>query len=399
MATQPALPAGTGSTRREALVAAGAAWLAVGTGVARAMPLGPTLPGAMGIGIDLTPQGMRVPGVLQDYTVLRVQPWAPRLLARATHVRFWVDWPVVQPDGAIALEDPANPGLPNLLALDSQIDAVVADGLQVILMPYRYPRWVNHTRVHFHGRSPEWRMPRSGHAPDSPWARFVESLWLRYSCRMSCFEVVNEPNLQIWPQTRVAERVAEMITTVDAIARRHEQSVTCLAPSISDAESDKAHLVTQQRPFIATLLESLERRGFEGGERWVWSFHNYNDAERGGDRASAMRAQLGGRWRGRRAPDGGPLVYATEGGVRLAAVAQHFGRTLSPQRQRDGQAAMLADAVARYERTPGIGLFTQYTVTADPNYDCGLREADGSPRPAFDAFVRGPRAPGRYTPG
>ena len=48
---------------------------------------------------------------------------------------------------------------------------------------------------------------------------------------------------------------------------------------------------------------------------------------------------------------------------------------------------MLADAIARYERTPGVGLFTQYTVTADPAYDCGLREPDGSARPAFDAFV------------
>jgi hypothetical protein len=66
-----------------------------------------------------------------------------------------------------------------------------------------------------------------------------------------CFEVVNEPNLQLWPQPRMAERVAEMITTVDAIARRHDEPVICLAPSLSDAESDKAHLITEQRPFIA----------------------------------------------------------------------------------------------------------------------------------------------------
>jgi hypothetical protein len=51
---------------------------------------------------------------------------------------------------------------------------------------------------------------------------------------------------------------------------------------------------------------------------------------------------------------------------------------------------MLADAVARYERTPGVGLFTQYTVHADPNYDCGLLEPDGAMRPAFDAWVRPP---------
>ena len=181
-------------------------------------------------------------------------------------------------------------------------------------------------------------MPRSGHGPDSPWARFVAALWLRYSCRMSCFEVVNEPNLQIWPQDDVAEHVAEMITTVDAIARRHEVDVTCLAPSISDAESDRPFMITEERPFTAALLDSLDRRGFEGGERWVWSFHNYNDAELGGDRVSAMRARLAGRWRGRGAADGGPLVYATEGGVRLDGVERRYGRTFSPRRQRVEQA-------------------------------------------------------------
>jgi hypothetical protein len=376
-----------GLTRREALAAAGAAWLAVGRSRAAAMPPRPPVDHRMGIGIDLTPQGLRTPGVLQDYTVLREQRWAPPLIARATHIRFWADWPFLQPDGAIALADPANPGRPHLRALDAQVDAAVADGLDVILMPYRYPRWVNHTERHFHGKSPEWRMPRSGHGPGSEWARFAEALWLRYSCRMACFEVVNEPNLQIWPQEGVAERVAEMVTTVDAIARRHEEPIACLAPSISDAESDRPRMITEQRPFTAALLDALDARDFEGGDRWVWSFHNYNDAELGGDRVSAMRARLARRWRGRAAADGGPLVYATEGGVRLSGVRRRYGATLPPARQRAEQAAMLADAIARYERTPGVGLFTQYTVTADPAYDCGLREADGGARPAFDAFL------------
>jgi hypothetical protein len=376
-----------GTTRREALAVA-AAWLALGTGGASARLRQPAIPDAMGLGIDLTPQGLRTPGALQDYTVLRAQPWAPPLIARATHIRFWADWPFVQPDGAFALADAANPGLPHLVALDAQIDAAVGDGLRVILMPWRYPVWVNHTRQHFHGKSPEWRMPGSGHGPDSEWARFVEALWLRYACRMACFEVVNEPNLQIWPQEGVAERVAQMITTVDAIARRHEQAVTCLAPSISDAESDRPFMITEQRPFTASLLDALDQRGFAGGDRWVWSFHNYNDAELGGDRVTAMRAQIAGRWRGRSAPDGGPLVYSTEGGIRLEGVERRYGRTFSPERQRVEQAAMLGDAIARYERTPGVGLFTQYTVTADPGYDCGLREADGSPRPAYEVFLR-----------
>jgi hypothetical protein len=374
-------------TRREALAGVGAAGLALAAGRAHAMPPPAPVPAPMALGIDLTPQGLRTPGALQDYRVLRALPWAPELVARVAYVRFWVDWPFVQPDGGIGLADPANPGLPHLQALDAQVDAVIADGLDVILMPYRYPRWVNHTRAHFLDKSPEWRMPRSEHGPRSPWARFVEALWLRYSCRMTCFEVVNEPNLQLWPQAGVAGRVAEMIATVDAIARRHEEPIACLAPSISDAESDRPVMITEQRPFTDSLLEALDRRGFEGGDRWIWSFHNYNDAELGGDRVSAMRAQLKGRWRGRRAPDGGPLVYATEGGVRLSGVRRRYGQTFPPDRQRAEQAAMLADAIERYRRTPGVGLFTQYTVTADPNYDCGLREPDGAPRPAFEAFT------------
>ena len=123
---------------------------------------------AMGLGIDLTPQGLRTPGVLQDYTALRVQPWAPPLIARATHVRFWVDWPFVQPDGAIALGDPANPGLPHLQALDAQVDAVVADGLEAILMPWRYPRWVNHTGSTSTASRRSGGCRGSGHGPEQP---------------------------------------------------------------------------------------------------------------------------------------------------------------------------------------------------------------------------------------
>ena len=55
----------------------------------------------------------------------------------------------------------------------------------------------------------------------------------------------------------------------------------------------------------------------------------------------------------------------------------------------------LANAVknptsARQARTgngAGVIMYTQYTVTADPNFDTGLREAGGDPRPVFDTFV------------
>ena len=147
-------------TRREALAGAGAALLALRAGSVRAMPREPLLPAAMGRGIDLTPQGIRVPGSPQDYTVLRTRPWAAPLIARTSHLRIWAEWPLLQPRAGVVLDDPANPGFPHLQAIDAQVDAAVSDGLQVIILPYRYPRWVNHTEhsdgggtKSFHGRS------------------------------------------------------------------------------------------------------------------------------------------------------------------------------------------------------------------------------------------------------
>ena len=209
-------PSGTGCARRcfdgrhglDATRGAGrgrAAWLAVGTraGARRCRPRR-RRPSAMGVGIDLTPQGTALARAsLQDYTVLRAQPWAPPLLARMTHVRFWVDWPFVQPDGAIALDDPANPGPAapagaRRAGRRGRRRRAAGDPDAVPLSALGQPHTRSTSTAALAGVADAALRPR----PGQPWARFVEALWLRYSCRMACFEVVNEPNLQIWPQTR-----------------------------------------------------------------------------------------------------------------------------------------------------------------------------------------------------
>src|SRR4051794_5057034 len=96
-------------------------------------------------GIDITPHGVIHPGSLQDYRVYRTQPWFGDLLATTSHLRLWADWPTLQPDADIPFGDPRSRGHANLLALDGQIQAANADRLKVILIPYRYPRWLNGT--------------------------------------------------------------------------------------------------------------------------------------------------------------------------------------------------------------------------------------------------------------
>ncbi|HWT24988.1 MAG TPA: hypothetical protein VN213_15920, partial [Solirubrobacteraceae bacterium] len=386
--------------------------------------------------IDLTVRGVILPGTPQDYRVARTRPWWPALRAVTARVRMWADWPTLQPDPAFDVGDPASPGHHSLLALDEQIRAAERDGLAVFLLPYRYPPWANGTAelqpasaadlAHMladrarpgairraDGGPPaglkarEYALPADGHGPDSPWGRFVSALLDRYVARgeehgrIQALEVVNEPNLQLWPQRSpaaaaspfdddgtelVAHRaVAEMMVTVDELVTAAGGGLTCLAPSVADAETYPRLVSGVRDGFAEALLDELDRRGFGGGCHWRWSYHNYGDMEQGTDGVVDLRRRIAGRWRGLER-DGGPVMAATEGGCRLSAM----GEGLSDEARLREQAVRLARAVDRHRDLADLGagleFLTQYTVMADPNYDCGLRGADGTERPAFGAW-------------
>jgi len=431
-------------TRRQALQAAAAAGLAAGVvpalaGRAGAMPQGVGGPGLRPLeaGLDLTVHGVIFPGSAQDYRVVRTQPWWPALRDVVGRLRMWADWPSLQPERDVALGDPASRGTASLLALDDQIRRAVEDGLSVMLIPYRYPPWANGTAdlepgsradlAHMAGdraraaaveaagdgvpsgfKAREYKLPADGHGPDSAWGRFVAGLVDRYVThgdehgRIDVVEVVNEPNLQLWPQRSPAaaaasafdaegseltihRAVAEMMTTVDGLARE-AGGLLCLGPSTADAAGTYPRLVSSvDDGFTEALLDELDRRGFTGGCNWIWSYHNYGDVEQGTSRATALRARLAGRWLGLE-QDGGPAMAATEGGCRLSAV----GDGLSHDERLRLQAERLTRAVDRHRDANDLGggltLLTQYTAMADPNYDCGLRDPDGSERPAFGAW-------------
>jgi hypothetical protein len=423
--------------------------------------------------IDITPNGVLHPGSPQDYLWLRAQSWWEEILVDTRYIRFWVDWPSLQPDAAYALGSAPSESLEafRLVNLDAQIRAANLDGLNVILLPYRYPQWANGTaqlvvgsledrlfepenRVRgssylpwFYDRTRalpsvkdlRYRLPPDGHGPDSSWGRWVRAIFERWLAdsdihgRADVIEVCNEPNLQLWPQRgpsadtstiegrfevvpgpsfrvnptptsemTVHRAVAEMMHTVAGYARAYHPKVRCFAPSTSDSDISATsayrssskfaatpYSATLSDPFVPRLLDELDRTRFKGGPRWRWSFHNYNDWEQALDRVSYLRALLAGRWRGKTDDAGDPVLAATEGGCRLSRVPDRFPG-LPPGEVLAKQAAIISEGIQRFAAEDGVGagvrLLTQYTVCADPNFDTGLREPDGTTRPAWDAW-------------
>ena len=384
------------------------------------------------------------PPIPNDYRTVRVQSWWSAMRATTSHLRILADWPSIQnspdPPGTLIQDGWA------LEALDRQIEAAHEDGLKIILLPYRYPSWVNDTANIASGlpnfdfypwdrfarlalyqtavsggmlnqKALTYRMPPDGFGPESRWARYVGWLIDRYGAKIAAIEVVNEPNLQLWPQRTqpdpdiafaqkwdtadsrlvVTEQVAQMMITVDALSRAHGDSWTLLAPSCSDSET-----VTQRRyqtivhpnptlteTFTGALLTALEGLGFVADDRWVWAYHNYTDFERDRRHVVDVRALLeSGGWKGRRL-DGGPELWGTEGGVRLNVMGTRFNTTDVGERKAL-QAKVMAEGLARHHYAKGagagIGMFTQYTTFADPGFDDGLLDsviAGGVARPAL----------------
>ena len=184
--------------------------------------------------IDITPSAIRTPGNRQDYLWLRAQEWWEELLVDTRCIRFWAYRPALQGDVANYPLGAAPEGTIEALRLrnlDAQIRAANADGLEVILLPYTYPRAANGTLnlpvdnrlfepqdrasgnaylTWYYDRSQTvpnmkdlaYRLPPDGHGPDSDWGRFVRAMFERWVVRgdvhghVNVIEVCNEPNGQ-----------------------------------------------------------------------------------------------------------------------------------------------------------------------------------------------------------
>jgi hypothetical protein len=387
------------SSRRQFL-ARGAALAAAAAGapvVARAADADlPPRPKVLRKLLDIGPGGVIEPGSAQD---LRVAGNAGYFAETGTRwIRMWADWPSLQPDADRAPDDPLNPARWKLRALDEQIALANARGIRVLLMPYRFPRWANGTEdvdADPHGKAPEYRLPYDAYGPDSAWARFFAFLHDRYHAgretgpRVDGFELVNEPNLQLWPQPGIAGEIARLLMTAQGVSARNAHSTMLYAPSISDDDAPTSERYTRWDEFVPAFLDELAAIGYLPHSGQAWSHHNYTDVERrrAETRTQAIRALLRGRWGGHVEGDA-PTVFVTEGGARLSRM-DHLYPGEDP---REAQAKCLRDAWALAERADGAGtgvaMFAQYLLYADPNFDSGLLDPYPSTvkRPAYEAW-------------
>ena len=394
-----------GSSRRE-FIARGALLAAVAAGA--------PLPAASAAGprskrlrklLDIGPGGVILPGSAQDLRYARNAAYFADTGTR--WIRLWADWPSLQPHPDYAPDDPRSPGAWKLYALDQQIRLANARGIHVLLLPYRFPTWVNGTaglsaRERYgradeppHRRALEYRLPGDAYGPASAWAGFFSFLYARYHAgresgpRVDAFELVNEPNLQLWPQAGIAREIARLIMTAQGISARHAHSTLLLAPSISDDDARSSARYTRWDEFVPALLDELAAIGYLAHSGQAWSHHNYTDVERRrtATNSQAIRSLLDGRWAGY-AEGRTPTVFITEGGARLSRMPALY----PAEEPRAAQARGLRDAWALHAAEDGAGagvaMFAQYLLHADPNFDCGLLDPYPSTRkrPAYAAW-------------
>jgi hypothetical protein len=342
----------TGGLTRRALLrggALGSAWLVAGRPVALAAPV--AAPRAIARAVALGPGGS---GVEQSYAANR-----NRFVDTATPwVRLWADWSQAQPVAALA---------PDLSSLDADVALAKADGLRVMITAWRVAPWAAAPG----SGDPTFRVPVDL-SPAGAWARWIELLVTRYAGRIDALEIVNEPNFQLAPQEGIDTAVATMMETASAIAARHPGAPLLVGPATADVDG--------YEDFTRAVLARLDERGFRPGPGFAWSHHNYKDVEEertGAENGVArVRAVLRERWSGY----SGLLI--TESGARV---------------DKAGGLLQQADLIERNARRmllgpegEGVEMLCQYLFVTDANYDSGLCDVYGVPRPAYYAWSRLP---------
>jgi hypothetical protein len=362
---------------------------------------------------------------------------------------MWADWPTLMPN--------ASGFAPAIIeSLDEQVALARRDGLRIVLTLYRFPTWANGidqlsqaqvdatmpdrkaspTSPDTSAKSPLFRYPADV-SPGSAWGGFVDRIASRYSAgnpnrqsldaTIDVLEIVNEPNLQWWPQQGpsttadpygpgppvVHDVLARMFATAKTIVARYGNEPMLGGPATADSVGD-TRLRTGYGTLTDRLLPALGAAGFTGGLRFAWTHHNYTDvtfdqgpgttappvtdpATRTTNFAADVRRRLiANAWAGWPAANpADPWIMLTEGGVTIQSIRSTTRWNIpdsQPAAQRDKQAELIRrswDRMASTADGTGIAVTSNYLWYTDPNFDSGLCDAlanGGATRSAYTAW-------------
>ena len=387
--------------------------------------------------VVLGPAGTIHPGGPQDYRVGNNAAWLRDSGTR--WVRLWADWPSLMP-----FADQLDPM--RMAACDAQIAQARADGLRIILTPYRFPTWANGTdgltseqlaatmpdrrasgQADIRAKSLLFRYP-DDLSPAGAFGRFLRLLIERYdpgssSTAIDVLELCNEPNLQWWPQQGpsttpdphglgpivVHDAVVRMFVTAKQIADDVGSSIVLAGPGSADLTMSN-RMRTGYHSLAERILAALSAAGVVAGPRFAWTHHNYSDVTydqgpgstapdaatnpaRQTNLTADMRRRLVGRWAGWPAGDADdPQLLLTEGGATLSNMQARYGLT-NPADQRHKQAELIQRnwdrMVSDSGDGAGIAMMSQYLLYSAASFDSGLcdeYEARGAVRPSYETW-------------
>ena len=233
-------------------------------------------------------------------------------------------------------------------------------------------------------------------SPDGPWGWFIDYLISRYkrgvpantpgpqagnqfgnpsSAFVHALEIVNEPNITMYPQAGLPSKVADMMKSSSTLAARAGWPATgqfLLAPGLSDYNPESNNLSTtvngvvvrtRYNEFAEAVLGLV--RGASFPTYVGWSQHNYYDIKYpfASTATPNSRAQRIQQLLGTTAYPGGiyqglnNLVWLTEGGYQ-----KEFLTTNGLVEDYDRQRPKCDANYSRMLNTPGIYMWSQYIV-------------------------------------
>ena len=316
-------------------------------------------------------------------------------------VRVDLRWDLVARRRPARPRDPGDPAY-EWRHYDRVVDAARAEGLRVLAAIWGTPAWAADPEVPPSDRFPPWAT-----RPSDPGdlGRFAAAAARRYAPRVRLWEAWNEPNLPLFLRPQYARRggrleavsprdYSRMLRSVYREVKRVDPGAR-VGGGVTAPAGDRCPLRCPTGPDDRVAPLDFARGLAAPGNRPpmdAYSHHPYplTPPRRETARAASyvdlynlgrLRRLLGGTYLA-----GRPL-WLSEIGFATAPTREYplsFGEA--------EQARLLADAHRRLREVPGVELVTWYPLQDGRAWRSGLLRADGSEKPAADAY-RLPAAP------